>query len=56
MLEQKIIHNIKDSYDELLHDVMPIQYLPTDVTIETFSTSQQDYLLRLIRENISHSH
>lgn len=50
MLEQKIIRDIKDTYDELLHDVMPIEHLPTNVTIETLSTSQQDYLLRLIRD------
>lgn len=50
MLEQKIIRDIKDTYDELLHDVMPIEHLPTNVIIETLSTSQQDYLLRLIRD------
>lgn len=50
MLEQKIIRNIKDTYDELLHDVMPIERLPTNVAIETLSASQQDYLLRLIRD------
>lgn len=50
MLEQKIIRDIKYTYDELLHDVMPIEHLPTNVTIETLSTSQQDYLLRLIRD------